>query len=129
MACILIVGWVTVFTMMIRAVLHKDILWPQKQEDRDEGGWRTLPDAKNSAAHFAAQEDAILRSGYLHSAEPARRTRKSFRRGRNEEREVENLEIEIGRAQDEEARLTELGKALSPSPSRPRPQTRDSDLV
>lgn len=24
---------------MIRAVIAKDILWPQKQEDRDEGGW------------------------------------------------------------------------------------------
>lgn len=27
--------------MMIRAVILKDILWPQKQEDRDEGGWKT----------------------------------------------------------------------------------------
>lgn len=29
--------------MMIRAVILKDILWPQKQEDRDEGGWKTEP--------------------------------------------------------------------------------------
>lgn len=26
--------------MMIRAVIKKDILWPQKQEDREEGGWK-----------------------------------------------------------------------------------------
>lgn len=25
---------------MIRAVVVKDILWPQKQEDREEGGWK-----------------------------------------------------------------------------------------
>lgn len=25
---------------MIRAVVNKDILWPQKQEDREEGGWK-----------------------------------------------------------------------------------------
>ncbi|CAD0049814.1 unnamed protein product [Aureobasidium pullulans] len=34
-------GWFFVFGMMIRAVILKDILWPQKQEDRDEGGWKT----------------------------------------------------------------------------------------
>ena len=32
-----------VFFMMIRAVVLKDILWPQKQEDREEGGWKTNP--------------------------------------------------------------------------------------
>ena len=37
----LIAGWFFVFGMMIRAVILKDILWPQKQEDRDEGGWKT----------------------------------------------------------------------------------------
>lgn len=41
MAVALILGWATVFTMMIRAVIRKDILWPGKQEDRDEGGWQT----------------------------------------------------------------------------------------
>lgn len=34
------------FTMMIRAVVLKQILWPQKQEDKDEGGW--LPKAKKA---------------------------------------------------------------------------------
>ncbi|KAF2748223.1 hypothetical protein M011DRAFT_400985 [Sporormia fimetaria CBS 119925] len=32
--------WVFVFVMMCRAVWLKQILWPQRQEDRDEGGWR-----------------------------------------------------------------------------------------
>jgi len=40
MTCVLILIWLTVFVCMIRAVLVKDILWPQKQEDREEGGWK-----------------------------------------------------------------------------------------
>lgn len=40
MTCLLIVIWITVFISMIRAVIVKDILWPQKQEDRDEGGFK-----------------------------------------------------------------------------------------
>jgi len=35
----LIITWLFVFSMMVRAVWLKQILWPQKQEDRDEGGW------------------------------------------------------------------------------------------
>jgi hypothetical protein len=35
----LIITWTLVFSMMIRAVYLKQILWPQMQEDRDEGGW------------------------------------------------------------------------------------------
>ena len=35
----LIVAWFLVFGMMIRAVVLKQILWPQMQEDRNEGGW------------------------------------------------------------------------------------------
>ncbi|KAF2231618.1 putative C4-dicarboxylate/malic acid transporter [Viridothelium virens] len=41
LTCLLILTWLLVFSMMIRAVLTKQILWPQKQEDRDEGGWKT----------------------------------------------------------------------------------------
>ena len=33
---------------MVRAVLLKDILWPQKQEDRQEGGWKTNPTEKQA---------------------------------------------------------------------------------
>ena len=39
MTILLLIVWLSVFVMMIRAVIHKDILWPQKQEDREEGGW------------------------------------------------------------------------------------------
>jgi hypothetical protein len=46
MACLLVVAWFSVFTIMIRAVIMKDILWPQKQEDREEGGWKTHSDEK-----------------------------------------------------------------------------------
>lgn len=44
MTCLLICAWIAVFTMMIRAVIVKDILWPQKQEDRAEGGWEAHPE-------------------------------------------------------------------------------------
>jgi tellurite resistance protein TehA-like permease len=40
MACGLIVVWGFVVVMMVRAVKMKQILWPQKQEDRTEGGWK-----------------------------------------------------------------------------------------
>ncbi|KAI9820225.1 MAG: hypothetical protein M1827_005847 [Pycnora praestabilis] len=40
MAGILTIGWFLVFGMMVRAVILKQILWPQKGEDRDEGGWK-----------------------------------------------------------------------------------------
>ena len=39
MAVGLICMWVFVFAMMVRAVATKQILWPQMQEDRNEGGW------------------------------------------------------------------------------------------
>ena len=41
LTCILIVAWAGIFITMVRAVYVKDILWPQKQEDRDEGGWQS----------------------------------------------------------------------------------------
>ncbi|EME41476.1 hypothetical protein DOTSEDRAFT_135232 [Dothistroma septosporum NZE10] len=41
MTCLVIVVWFGVFSLMVRAVVVKDILWPQRQEDRAEGGWQT----------------------------------------------------------------------------------------
>jgi len=41
MTVILIIVWIFVFAMMIRAILLKQILWPQKGEDRDAGGWKS----------------------------------------------------------------------------------------
>jgi tellurite resistance protein TehA-like permease len=40
MAILLVLTWFFVFIMMIRAVGKRQILWPQKQEDRTEGGWK-----------------------------------------------------------------------------------------
>lgn len=39
MTVVVIGVWVFVFVMMVRAIYLKQILWPQKGEDRDEGGW------------------------------------------------------------------------------------------
>ncbi|KAI9767095.1 MAG: hypothetical protein M1840_005884 [Geoglossum simile] len=41
--------WAFVFCMMIRAVIKKQILWPQKGEDKDEGGWVRRPSSTASA--------------------------------------------------------------------------------
>ena len=40
MTPILVLAWVLVFAMMIRAIRLKQILWPQKGEDKDEGGFQ-----------------------------------------------------------------------------------------
>jgi len=40
MTVLLILTWFFVFGMMVRAVHMRQILWPQKQEDRTEGGWK-----------------------------------------------------------------------------------------
>ena len=40
MTPILIVAWFLVFAAMVRAILNKQILWPQKGEDKDEGGFK-----------------------------------------------------------------------------------------
>ncbi|EKG20145.1 C4-dicarboxylate transporter/malic acid transport protein [Macrophomina phaseolina MS6] len=45
--CVLTVGliplWFFVVYMQIRALLTRQIMWPQKQEDRDEGGFKETP--------------------------------------------------------------------------------------
>lgn len=45
--------------MMFRAVILKQILWPQKQEDRDEGGWKSevLESQRRDAERPANQGD------------------------------------------------------------------------
>lgn len=48
MTPLLIATWIFVFVMMIRAIVLKQILWPQKGEDRDEGGFKG-PERKPSA--------------------------------------------------------------------------------
>lgn len=48
MTPLLIATWFFVVVMMIRAIILKQILWPQKGEDRDEGGFQG-PERKPSA--------------------------------------------------------------------------------
>ena len=45
MTCMLIVVWFFVVGMMIRAIIKKQILWPEKGEDKTEGGF-SMPNAK-----------------------------------------------------------------------------------
>ncbi|KAL8715077.1 MAG: hypothetical protein Q9220_001034 [cf. Caloplaca sp. 1 TL-2023] len=43
MTVLLIIAWFLVFGMMIRAIALKQVLWPQKGEDKDEGGFKAPP--------------------------------------------------------------------------------------
>lgn len=49
MTVALVMTWCFVFGMMLRAVWMKQILWPQKQEDRDEGGWKAPKEDEEGA--------------------------------------------------------------------------------
>ena len=53
MTCLLILTWMFVFAMMIRAIVQKKILWPQRQEDRDEGGFKGPAMRRGSIGHTA----------------------------------------------------------------------------
>ena len=53
MTGLLIMVWMFVFVMMIRAVVKKQILWPQRQEDRDEGGFKGPAMRRGSIGHTA----------------------------------------------------------------------------
>ena len=50
MTCILIVVWFFVMIMMVRAIIKGRILWPDKQEDRDEGGFKGPENRRKSSA-------------------------------------------------------------------------------
>ncbi|KAI9836019.1 MAG: hypothetical protein M1838_005142 [Thelocarpon superellum] len=50
-AVILIGVWMLVFGMMVRAVYLKQILWPQKGEDRDEGGFEWVAHIHRKLRH------------------------------------------------------------------------------
>lgn len=47
MTPILILVWIFVFGMMIRAIKLKQILWPQKGEDKDEIGYKGPERSRN----------------------------------------------------------------------------------
>ena len=63
MACLLVMVWIAVFVMMVRAVILKDILWPQKQEDREEGGWKTNPTERQACDVMNCEPSRISASG------------------------------------------------------------------
>jgi len=70
LTCLLILLWFFIVGMGIRAVVQKQILWPQKQEDRDDeaGAGSTKPrdlneDRINSAENLRV-EDQDLEHGY-----------------------------------------------------------------
>jgi len=46
MACLLVLAWIFVVSMMVRAVIKKQILWPERGEDRREGGFTLKTDEK-----------------------------------------------------------------------------------
>ncbi|KZF22786.1 hypothetical protein L228DRAFT_247171 [Xylona heveae TC161] len=59
----LVIAWFFVFAMMIRAIYLRQILWPQKGDDRDEGGWKgqdiLSPSDNNGVRRRQADEEAI----------------------------------------------------------------------
>lgn len=64
MTVLLVITWIYVSVMMIRAVVRKQILWPQKQEDRDEGGWDGLERQKTWKSKRRMSIVSDLRSRY-----------------------------------------------------------------
>lgn len=74
MTCLLICAWFAIFTMMIRAVIVKDILWPQKQEDREEGGWKMHPGEKQACDPRRCSSDAPVMSNGLNTTSNSVRT-------------------------------------------------------
>ena len=54
---------------MIRAVIKKDILWPQKQEDREEGGWKALPNEKRACDTRTCEDTPVDRHTSMNGIE------------------------------------------------------------
>jgi len=83
MTCLLILVWFFIIGMGIRAVVQKQILWPQKQEDRDDeaGAGSTKPqdfnEDRTNAAENPRMEDQDLERGYRGRAIPRSRAPQS----------------------------------------------------
>jgi hypothetical protein len=87
MTCVLICIWLTVFVCMIRAVLVKDILWPQKQEDRDEGGWKgKISDERGDERTLNEEEDGSQADGDERGSALSRVVSALSQRGRRKRR-------------------------------------------
>jgi Voltage-dependent anion channel len=67
MTCLLVLTWIFVVTMMFRAIYLRQILWPQKGEDRDEGGFAVKDVESLSTSTDSPYNDhpAIIRSPQL----------------------------------------------------------------
>lgn len=50
MTVFVVIGWFLVFGAMLRAIAQKQILWPQKGEDKDEGGFKAPPKSERRNA-------------------------------------------------------------------------------
>ncbi|KAL8946272.1 MAG: hypothetical protein Q9222_007311 [Ikaeria aurantiellina] len=62
MTVLLIIAWFLVFGMMIRAIALKQILWPQKGEDKDEGGFKAPPKSERRDTIKKKASNAISRT-------------------------------------------------------------------
>ena len=90
MSALLTAMWFFVVTAMIRAIIHKQILWPEKGEDKEEGGYkRPLASRKseadveeqvNSAADGTASEDTDTTNAITNRAQRVRTSNTSERR-------------------------------------------------
>lgn len=54
MTCLLILAWAAVVGFMIRAVIIKQILWPEQGEDKSEGGFKARADTSTLMSGSAA---------------------------------------------------------------------------
>lgn len=121
LTCLLIVAWATIFITMIRAVYVKDILWPQKQEDRDEGGWQST---------YSTPESIETKSP------------NSVRRRKASSPETERHTVVVDAERTEEADWTDTAREESPEEEirvgveglinqriRGRPPTQSEDMV
>lgn len=87
MTVALIITWLCVFGMMIRAIIIKQVLWPELGEDRNEGGWRKSlignkgEQLEEAEAHMDASQGIFphAEEGYITSRENTR-SRENARR-------------------------------------------------
>ncbi|KIW85148.1 hypothetical protein Z517_00538 [Fonsecaea pedrosoi CBS 271.37] len=61
MTVLLIVAWFVVVGFMIRAIVNKQILWPESGEDKSEGGFKARQDERGHGA-----DHAVRRRGESH---------------------------------------------------------------
>lgn len=57
MTCLLVLAWFLVVGFMIRAVVNKQILWPEKGEDKTEGGFKARVDEMGSMHEGRHRQD------------------------------------------------------------------------